>query len=188
MHSAYAQINQNLPLQFNAYSSWFVIFSSLGRDVRRASYCRTPGVGIGIGVHKNFNLAFNSWTTILDRAFGKPRYGLQILDTWMGFPRLSLNVVLDSISLQTRISWSLGIQSKAESPIFLTLTLDWNIYFQSPFCMFRHIPIAFMTVNLQKKLVPMTTHGFIFVTFTEHWLFFMTFDPVVVYIYWYILL
>ena len=29
---------------------------------------------------------------------GKPRRGLQILDTWMGFPRPSLNVVLDSIS------------------------------------------------------------------------------------------
>ena len=31
---------------------------------------------------------------------GKPRRGLQILDTWMGFPRPSLNVVLDSISLK----------------------------------------------------------------------------------------
>ena len=30
---------------------------------------------------------------------GKPRRGLQILDTWMGFPRPSLNVVLDSINL-----------------------------------------------------------------------------------------
>ena len=29
---------------------------------------------------------------------GKPRRGLQILDTRMGFPRPSLNVVLDSIS------------------------------------------------------------------------------------------
>ena len=28
----------------------------------------------------------------------KPRRGLQILDTWMGFPRPSLNVVFDSIS------------------------------------------------------------------------------------------
>ena len=30
---------------------------------------------------------------------GKPRLGLKILDTRMGFPRPSLNVVLDSISL-----------------------------------------------------------------------------------------
>ena len=30
---------------------------------------------------------------------GKPRRGLQILDSRMGFPRPSLNVVLDSISL-----------------------------------------------------------------------------------------
>ena len=30
---------------------------------------------------------------------GKPHYGLQILDTWMGFPRPSLNVVFDSINL-----------------------------------------------------------------------------------------
>ena len=30
---------------------------------------------------------------------GKPRRGLQILDTRMGFPRPSLNVVLDSINL-----------------------------------------------------------------------------------------
>ena len=30
---------------------------------------------------------------------GKPRRGLQIFDTRMGFPRPSLNVVLDSISL-----------------------------------------------------------------------------------------
>ena len=30
---------------------------------------------------------------------GKPRRGLQILDTRKGFPRPSLNVVLDSISL-----------------------------------------------------------------------------------------
>ena len=30
------------------------------------SYCRTPGVGVH--VYKNFNLAYNSWTTI-GRAF-----------------------------------------------------------------------------------------------------------------------
>ena len=29
---------------------------------------------------------------------GKPRRGLQIMGTWMGFPRPSLNVVLDSIN------------------------------------------------------------------------------------------
>ena len=32
---------------------------------------------------------------------GKPRRGLQILDTQMGFPRPSLNVVLDSINSKT---------------------------------------------------------------------------------------
>ena len=32
------------------------------------SYCRTPSVGVGVHVHKNFNLAYNSWTTI-GRAF-----------------------------------------------------------------------------------------------------------------------
>ena len=37
---------------------------------------------------------------------GKPRRGLQILDTRMGFPRPSLNVVLDSISL---ILWCLTL-------------------------------------------------------------------------------
>ena len=36
------------------------------RDECPESYCRTPGVGVR--VHKNFNLAYNSWTTI-DRAF-----------------------------------------------------------------------------------------------------------------------
>ena len=40
------------------------------RDECPESYCRTPGVGVGVGVrvYKNFNLAYNSWTTI-DRAF-----------------------------------------------------------------------------------------------------------------------
>ena len=40
------------------------------RDECPESYCRTPGVGVGVGVrvHKNFNLAYNSSTTI-DRAF-----------------------------------------------------------------------------------------------------------------------
>ena len=44
------------------------------RDECLESYCRTPGVGVGVGVdvgvrvYKNFNLAYNSWTTI-DRAF-----------------------------------------------------------------------------------------------------------------------
>ena len=35
---------------------------------------------------------------LLHPRLGKPRRGLQILDTRMGFPRPSLNVVLDSIS------------------------------------------------------------------------------------------
>ena len=38
------------------------------RDECPESYCRTPGVGVGVSVrvcvHKNFNLAYNSWTTI----------------------------------------------------------------------------------------------------------------------------
>ena len=36
------------------------------RDECPESYCRTPGVGVGVGVrvYKNFNLAHNSWTTI----------------------------------------------------------------------------------------------------------------------------
>ena len=42
------------------------------RDECPESYCRTPGVGVGVGVgvrvHKNFNLAYNSLTTI-GRAF-----------------------------------------------------------------------------------------------------------------------
>ena len=38
------------------------------RDKCPESYCRTPGVGVGVRVHKNFNLAYNSWTTI-GRAF-----------------------------------------------------------------------------------------------------------------------
>ena len=40
------------------------------RDECPESYCRTPGVGVGVHVrvHKNFNLAYNSWTTI-GRAF-----------------------------------------------------------------------------------------------------------------------
>ena len=36
---------------------------------------------------------------LLHPRLGKPRHGLQILDTRMGFPRSSLNVVLDSINL-----------------------------------------------------------------------------------------
>ena len=30
------------------------------RDECPESYCRTPGVGVGVRVHKNFNLAYNS--------------------------------------------------------------------------------------------------------------------------------
>ena len=43
---------------------------------------------------------------LLHPRLGKPRRGLQILDTRMGFPRPSLNVVLDSISL---ILWCLTL-------------------------------------------------------------------------------
>ena len=38
---------------------------------------------------------------LLHQRLGKPSRGLQILDTRMGFPRPSLNVVLDSISLKS---------------------------------------------------------------------------------------
>ena len=30
------------------------------RDEYPESYCRTPGVNVGVRVHKNFNLAYNS--------------------------------------------------------------------------------------------------------------------------------
>ena len=40
------------------------------RDESSESYFRTPCVGVGVCVHKNFNLAYNSWTTCtIDRAF-----------------------------------------------------------------------------------------------------------------------
>ena len=35
---------------------------------------------------------------LLHPRLDKPRRGLQLLDTWMGFPHPSLNVVLDSIN------------------------------------------------------------------------------------------
>ena len=74
-------------------TQWFVRVSSSGtyvghptliacvflarRDECPESYCRTPGVGVGVGVrvHKNFNLAYNSWTTI-GRAFIFHMYSL----------------------------------------------------------------------------------------------------------------
>ena len=34
------------------------------RDKCPESYCRTPGVGVRVRVHKNFNIAYNSWITI----------------------------------------------------------------------------------------------------------------------------
>ena len=37
------------------------------RDEYPESYCRTPGVGLGVRMHKNFNLAYNS--TTIGRAF-----------------------------------------------------------------------------------------------------------------------
>ena len=49
---------------------------------------------------------------------GKPRRGLQILDTRMGFPRLSLNVVLDSIILtpETGISANFDVRRNVVPP------------------------------------------------------------------------
>ena len=38
---------------------------------------------------------------------GKPRHGLQILDSRMGFPRPSLNVVIDLISINLSWGWTL---------------------------------------------------------------------------------
>ena len=44
---------------------------------------------------------------LLHPRLGKPRLGLQILDTRMGFPRPSLNEVLDSINpISTRSPFS----------------------------------------------------------------------------------
>ena len=55
---------QCMPIIFMAHRSL------ARRDECPESYCRTPGVGVGVRVrvHKNFNLAYNSWTTI-GRAF-----------------------------------------------------------------------------------------------------------------------
>ena len=49
---------------------------------------------------------------------GKPRRGLQILDPRMGFPRLSLNVVLDSIilTLETGISANFDVRRNVVPP------------------------------------------------------------------------
>ena len=51
-------------LQCFTNTPWFLA----RRDECPESYCRTPGVGVGVGVgvrvYKNFNLAYNSWTTI----------------------------------------------------------------------------------------------------------------------------
>ena len=38
------------------------------QDEYLESYCHTPGVGVRVPMHKNFNLAYNSWTNI-GRAF-----------------------------------------------------------------------------------------------------------------------
>ena len=43
-----------------------IIVLSARQDECPESYCRPPGVGVR--VHKNFNLAYNSWT-IIGRAF-----------------------------------------------------------------------------------------------------------------------
>ena len=37
----------------------FLIFFLARRDECPESYCRTPGVGVRVRVHKNFNLAHN---------------------------------------------------------------------------------------------------------------------------------
>ena len=49
---------------------------------------------------------------------GKPRRGLQILDTWMGFPRPSLNAVLDSVilTLETGISANFDVRRNVVPP------------------------------------------------------------------------
>ena len=49
---------------------YYLHFFLARRNECPESYCRTPGVGVGVRVrvHKNFNLAYNSWTTI-GRAF-----------------------------------------------------------------------------------------------------------------------
>ena len=52
--------------------SLFALYFFSSSDEYLESYCRTPGVGVRVcvrvRVHKNFNLAYNSWTTI-GRAF-----------------------------------------------------------------------------------------------------------------------
>ena len=50
----------------NTKLRFFAFFFLARRDECPESYCRTPGVGVR--VHKNFNLAYNSWT-IIGRAF-----------------------------------------------------------------------------------------------------------------------
>ena len=64
------------------------------------SYCRTPGVAVGMGVHKNFYLAYNSWTTIIELSYftyvflvTRPFPGCQYfwpndLDVWPTFIKL----------------------------------------------------------------------------------------------------
>ena len=51
------------------------------------------------GIYTNFDMRTAHSGSNSPMTSSKPRCGLQILDTWMGFPRPSLNVVLDSINL-----------------------------------------------------------------------------------------
>ena len=57
---------------------------------------------------------------------GKPRRELQILDTRMGFPRPSLNVVLDSISLRSEKLYSFERQARHVTRE-KSLVLDFSI-------------------------------------------------------------
>ena len=57
---------------------------------------------------------------LLHPRLGKPRRGLQILDTRMGFPRPSLNVVLDSISPSSLKKLSCGLMYWLSSSITCT--------------------------------------------------------------------
>ena len=52
----------------HALLGMLLLFFLACRDECPESYCRTPGVDVGVRMHKNFNLAYNSWTTI-GRAF-----------------------------------------------------------------------------------------------------------------------
>ena len=76
------------------------------RDECPESYCRTPGVSVGVHVYKNFNLAYNSWTTI-GRAFIFHMYSLW-QDLSMGtkiFDLVTLTLKFDLLSKKLK-PWS----------------------------------------------------------------------------------